>query len=394
MPVLLLIIFYILFPVLVIYLSNKYKIVRKIGPVIICYLTGLIIGNVGILPENAMEYQDMLNTIVIPLAIPLLLFSLDVRSWVKMAGKTFLSLILGLVSVLIMVFMSFFLFRERIPELWKVGGLLVGVYSGGTPNLAAIKLALNVDPDTYILTHTYDLVIGAFVLLFLITIAQKTFLLFMRPFKASDLDMAESKTDVYISEFESYDGIFSRRIFFPLLNATGLAVIIIGVSYFISKITPHYGLMKDTGTLEMTIIILGITTFGIIASLSPDINKIQKTFHAGMYFILVFCVVVSSMADLRSFSLSSWPIFVCILLAVVGALIVHGILSRIFDVDVDNFLVISTALSMSPPFVPVVAGALKNKFIIIPGLVIGIIGYAIGNYLGVLVALLLKQIAM
>jgi len=394
MPIILLILFYILFPVLVIYLSNKYKIVRKIGTVIICYLAGLIIGNVGILPENAIEYQDMLNTIVIPLAIPLLLFSLDVRSWLKMAGKTFLSLVLGLVSVLIMVFLSFLLFREKIPEFWKVGGLLVGVYSGGTPNLAAIKLALNVDPDTYILTHTYDLVIGAFVLFFLITIAQKTFLLFMRPFKTSDLDMVESKTDVYISEFESYDGIFSRRILFPLLKAIGLAVIIIGVSYLLSKITPHYGLMKDTGTLEMTIIILGITTFGIIASLSPDINKIQKTFHAGMYFILVFCVVVSSMADIRSFSLSSWPIFVCILLAVVGALIVHGILSRIFDVDVDNFLIISTALSMSPPFVPVVAGALKNKFIIIPGLVIGIIGYAIGNYLGVLVALLLKQIAM
>lgn len=394
MPVILLILFYILFPVLVIYLSNRYDIVRKIGPVIICYLTGLIIGNIGILPDNASKYQDTLNSIVIPLAIPLLLFSLDVKSWLKMAGKTFLSLILGLVSVLIMVFLSFFLFRDVIPELWKVGGLLVGVYSGGTPNLAAIKLALNVDPDTYIVAHTYDLVIGAFVLLFLITIAQKTFLLFMRPYKASDLDRMESSAEVYKSEFESYDGIFTRKIFLPLLKAIGLVAIIIGVSFLLSKITPHYGLMKDTGTMEMTIIILGITTFGIIASLSPDINKIEKTFHAGMYFILVFCVVVSSMADIRSFSLSSWPIFVCILLAVVGALIVHGILSWIFDVDVDNFLIISTALSMSPPFVPVVAGALKNKFIIIPGLVIGIIGYAIGNYLGVLVALLLKQITV
>jgi uncharacterized membrane protein len=176
--------------------------------------------------------------------------------------------------------------------------------------------------------------------------------------------------------------------------AIGLVVVIIGVSFLLSKIPQYTGLIKDAGTLEMTIIILGITTFGIIASLSPYINKIEKTFHAGMYFILVFCVVVSSMADIRSFSLSSWPIFVCILLAVVGALILHGILSWIFNVDVDNFLIISTALSMSPPFVPVVAGALKNKFIIIPGLVIGILGYAIGNYLGVMVALLLKQMTL
>ena len=346
------------------------------------------------MPDNVSKYQDMLNSIVIPVAIPLLLFSLNVKSWLRMAGKTFLSLILGLVSVLIMVFLSFFLFRDTMPGLWKVGGLLVGVYSGGTPNLAAIKLALDIDPDIYIVTHTYDLVIGAFVLLFLITIAQKTFLLFMKPFKTTDLNGIESKTDVYMNEFESYDGIFTRPILVPLLKALGLVVLIIGASFLLSKIPQLTGLVKDTGTLEMTIIILGITTFGIIASLLPAINKIEKTFHAGMYFILIFCVVVSSMADIRSFSFSSWPLFVCILLAVVGALLVHGILSWIFNVDVDNFLIISTALSMSPPFVPVVAGALKNKFIIIPGLVIGIIGYAVGNYLGVLVALLLKQMTL
>ena len=38
---------------------------------------------------------------------------------------------------------------------------------------------------------------------------------------------------------------------------------------------------------------------------------------------------------------------------------------------------------MSPPFVPVIAAALKNKEIVVSGLIIGIIGYAIGNYLGV-----------
>ncbi len=96
------------------------------------------------------------------------------------------------------------------------------------------------------------------------------------------------------------------------------------------------------------------------------------------------------MADIRSFNLESWPILVYIVIAVPGALMLHALLSKIFNVDVDNFLVISTALSMSPPFVPVVAGALKNREIIIPGLVVGIIGYALGNYLGVLIGLILK----
>jgi uncharacterized membrane protein len=47
-------------------------------------------------------------------------------------------------------------------------------------------------------------------------------------------------------------------------------------------------------------------------------------------------------------------------------------------------------LSNSPPFVPVVAAAMRNKEVVVPGMIIGVIGYAIGNYLGVAIAYLLK----
>ena len=106
---------------------------------------------------------------------------------------------------------------------------------------------------------------------------------------------------------------------------------------------------------------------------------------------LVFCLVFASMADISMFSMESMPLLVYILLAVPGALLWHGILSRIFKVDVDNFLIISVALSMSPPFVPVVASSLKNREIILPGLIIGLVGYALGNYIGILMGLLIQS---
>ena len=40
---------------------------------------------------------------------------------------------------------------------------------------------------------------------------------------------------------------------------------------------------------------------------------------------------------------------------------------------------------------PVVVSKLKNKEILISGLVTGIIGYAIGNYLGIGIAMLFKS---
>jgi uncharacterized membrane protein len=70
----------------------------------------------------------------------------------------------------------------------------------------------------------------------------------------------------------------------------------------------------------------------------------------------------------------------------VGSLIMQAILCKIFKVDTDTFLITSSAAIMSVPFIPVIAGALKNREILLPGFAAAILGYAIGNYLGIIVA--------
>jgi uncharacterized membrane protein len=73
-----------------------------------------------------------------------------------------------------------------------------------------------------------------------------------------------------------------------------------------------------------------------------------------------------------------------------GSLFIHILLSKIFKIDADTTMTTSVALICSPPFVPVIGGGLKNSKVIIPGLTVGIIGYALGNYLGAIVAELLS----
>jgi len=383
----LLVAFYLLFPVLVIWLGHNYSIIRKIASIVICYIAGLVVGNIGILPDGLESMHDILTSLTVPLAIPLLLFSEDIRKWIKMARQTFISLLLGILSVTIMVVIGYFIFRSNITDCWKISGMLIGVYTGGTPNLAAIATMLDVSDETYILTNTADLIIGAVVLLFLLTYAQRFFLLFMRPFKSPDGVEFRNHTDEMVNEFESYEGFFTKPVFRSLLKGFGLTILIFAVGGGLSFLFP-----KNNQTV---VAILVITTLGLVASTFPNINKIKKTFQLGMYFILVFSLVVSSMADLSQMFNSEnttflFSIFMYILIAVVGSLLLHALLSWIFKIDVDNFLITSVALSMSPPFVPVVAAALKNKIIVISGLIIGIIGYAIGNYLGVLVAYALR----
>jgi uncharacterized membrane protein len=145
------------------------------------------------------------------------------------------------------------------------------------------------------------------------------------------------------------------------------------------------------GISQMVVVILTITTLAILGSLIPWLNRIEKTFQLGMYFILVFSFVVSSMADLAIiFSIGFLGLFLYVLYAYFGTLILHLILSRIFKVNADDFLITTTAFVFSPPFVPVVAAAMKNKDVIITGITVGILGYVLGNYLGVGLGYFLK----
>lgn len=371
--------FFILAPVVILYLEHYFSIMKKIGAVLICYAVGLIIGNAGILPEGAAKYQELMTNLTIPLALPLILFSMDIRSWFSQAATAMKSLLLGLFTVILMVVAGFYLFRDQLPENWKVAGMLVAIYTGGTPNLAAMKTALNVDQELYIMTHTYELALGALYLVFILSVGQRVFLTFLRPFKKAEVTGAPENLD---EAFDSYRGILLKKNFFPVLAAFVLSVGITGVSFLLSRLFP-----ADFSTAA---IILLITTFGIGFSFIPRVKEIKMTFQAGMYLILIFCLVVASMADIRQLADISFSLFWYVGLAMFGSHILHALLARVFRLDADTVIISGSALICSPPFVPVIAGALKNREVILTGLIIGIAGYAVGNYVGVFLAYLLR----
>ena len=248
------ILLYFLFPAFILFLANRLAIIHKIGIVVICYIFGLILGNVNIIPESISGIQGDLMGVTILLGIPLVLFSENVVKWARMARTTFISLLLGVVSVVIFVFVGFFIFRERIPEIWKISGMMIGVYTGGTPNLAAIARGLNVDEELYILTHTVELAVGALVLLFLITGAKPFFSLFMKPYHR-DERFSEREAALTVSDFESYAGFFSRSSLPGLAKALGITLVIFALGYGITFL--FEGDAKDTAA------ILTVTTLGL-----------------------------------------------------------------------------------------------------------------------------------
>lgn len=405
----LLIIIYVFIPVLIIFLCNKYQVLNKIGAVILAYIIGIVLGHVGILPRpgeflekmlqsggkpSVMELehwvqnglisskeflgykifklQDLLTSIAIPVALPLLLFSLNIRNWVRMSGKTFLSMLLAIVGAVFFIVLGYHVFGSDIDNSKNIAGMLVGLYTGGTPNLASLKEMLGVDAETYIITHTYDTVVSVVYLLFIISIGKYIFRSFMKPYPKR---MGDSSGENNSFSEKAYSGFFSKESLKDLAIALGIALVILIISGALALMVPPESLML--------VVILSITTLSIAVSFIPFVNRLKKTFEFGMYFIIVFSLVVASMADIHKLVNISADLFLYITFVVFGSFVLHALLCKLFKVDADTFMVTSTALICSPPFVPMVAEPLGNKEVIVSGLTVGIVGYAIGNYLGV-----------
>jgi len=282
-----------------------------------------------------------------------------------------------MLSVLAMVVLGYALFHDTNKELWKISGMLVGVYTGGTPNLASLKLMLGVDENTYLLTHTYDMILSGFYLLFLLLLGQKLFGFILPAFTGKREESSKNEKDSNAKQTNSK----------PLKNGVLLTVssiIIVAVSAGAGSLMPE--------SLMMATVMLLITSLGMLGSAIPALRSAPQGFNLGMYFILVFSVAVSSMVNIGEMLHASPQLIYYITLVVFGSLILHVGLAYFFKLDAEIVMVSSTALICSPPFVPVIAGALNNRALVLPGLSIGIIGYAVGNYLGFLVASFLHWI--
>jgi uncharacterized membrane protein len=380
----LLVLFYLVSPAIILYLCKKYPFLDKFGAVGIAYVLGLLIGNVGLLDVTAKTIQENLTQVTIPLALPLLLFSVNLKQWARLAGKTFLSMLLGIIAIVTAIVIGYYMFRYQINDSWKIAGMLTGVYLGATFNMAAIKMALGVNDEVFGVVNAYDILVCGVYFVFIITIAQR---LLNKILPAFSKNVTDEGINPQIEEnydgWDSYHGIFTRPVFIPLLKAFGTAVLILVTALGISKIIPSQ-------TFTTGIIILGITSLSILASLIPGLNKIKKTFQSGMYLILIFCVVVGSMADVTKFANTSIYLLYYVTFVIFVSLFLHVVLAWIFKVDSDTLIISSSAMIFSPPFVPAIANALHNKEIILSGLTVGIIGYSIGNYIGIGLAYLLR----
>ena len=365
------------FPALAVYGANRNKALEWLSPVVLCYLFGIILGNIpGWTPDT--ELANTVTEATVLLAIPLLLFSTDFPKWLRMAPKAVLSFGLATLSVMVVAAATTVVLSNQDPETWKMAGMTVGVYTGGTPNMSAIGLALEVTDEKFVLVNGADVVLSAVYLLFLMTIAQRVLLRFLPAFQRTETE----------GEAPHASGMEADPL--PALKTKPRAVAgAIGLSVLVAGVTVGVVSLFDD-SLPIAPVILSITTLGIALSFVPRIRNLTGTYETGQYLLLIFAVAIGTLANIREMVDAFSTVFVFVAIVLGASILLHYLLAALFRIDADTVLITSTAAVFGPAFVGPIAAVLKNREIVVSGLTTGVVGYAVGNYAGLAIAYLLQ----
>lgn len=361
------VIFYLLMPFFITKLLNKWKKLSFLSPILLCYVVGIVLGNLNFISLDK-QLAFSLSEYSVPLAIPLILFATDFKSWFGLARKTILSFFLVIIAAMGSALLGGYIFSGLVDEYWKISGMLVGVYTGGTPNLMAIGMGLKVNEGTLILTNTADAILGGIYFLFLVTGAKWVTGKFLPAFTRTSVAPQAAATKEQINQW-------------GLVSAVLLSLVIVGISVGTS--------LLFTGQIEVSIVMLMLTTLGIAASFLRKVREIPGTYEAGQYVLLVFSLALGVNINLSELVASSSGVFMYTAFVMTSAIIIHFVLAYFLRIDADTTIITSTAGIFGPAFIGSVAEGINNREVIVPGLTCGLVGYALGNYLGFAIAWLL-----
>lgn len=237
------------------------------------------------------------------------------------------------------------------------------------------------------MVNSYDIIISFLYFVFLFSIGIR---LFRRMYGEQDKvlsaeNKAEIEEHIRLAEQNPYLRLWSRKGVLQLGKMLLYTLAIVAVSAGVALLMPDGWFM--------VVFILLLTTLSVACSFIPKVRALDLSYDVGMYLIYIFSITIASMADFSNLDLAGGANQLAFMsVAVFISLFIHSLFCRLMRVDADSMMISSVAFINSPPFVPMASAAMQNKRALVTGLGVGIVGYAIGNHFGVLMAELLSRL--
>jgi uncharacterized membrane protein len=363
---------------------SKKKIFHRLGSSLIIILSAAIIANAGLIPSahNAPPLYSGIFEYAAILGIFFLLLDVRLKD-LKLAGLPMLTMFLiGSLSTVTGVVAGYYLISPQhhgIAHANAVAGMYTGTYSGGSANLNAVAIEYGVNKDGVLFAaiNAVDNIVGT--IWIMLTLILPVIIQRLIPRKRTIPPEISSLSDEELRDKLSLGAAKMTITDFALLLTLGFG------SFLLSALLATY--------VPQIPSILTITTLALIWAQVPFVQKLKGSNVLGYLLILIFLAVIGAYCDLNALS-HSGEIAITLLLWVATMILIHGVfiflIGGLLKQDWDIIAIASNANVGGTATAAVCATSLGRTDLQLPGLLAGSLGNAIGTYLGIMVAELLK----
>ncbi|MBN1418811.1 MAG: DUF819 family protein [Planctomycetes bacterium] len=359
-----------------------WRVFKVLPPLVFIYLVPIALSNTSVIPVESTAYT-FLSDSILPLFLVLLLMNIDVGTALRVMGRGIAVMLLGTAGVVVGAVVSFAIVGRGLgPDAWKGFGALAGSWIGGTGNMSAVSVALELDPRS--LDFGYAVVADHVVYLIWLPLllASKNLAGWFGRF-AGVPDGRLAAIERAAETIGADTGRIEMRHYL-YLAAIGFAVT--ALSTWIASPIPPVPPVLSAGTYK----ILLVTVFGIGLSFTGA-RSIPGSQPLGTALVYLFVARMGASADLSKLDASViWFLAGAFLwIAIHGAFLIAG--ARLLRVDVHTAAIASAANIGGAASAPIVA-AYHRPALVPVSVLMALIGYAIGNPAAILAAFLCERL--
>lgn len=380
---------------LAIFLEQRYSWASKVTGCILALTFTLILSNLKIIPTEAPVY-DAVWGYVVPLAVPMLLFNADIKKIGRDSGRVLIIYLLSGIGTILGGFVAYFALKNAIPALNDIVPMFVGTYTGGSVNFVAMSQQYKVPGATVSAALVADNLLMA--LYFFSLMALPTMAVIKKYYKMPLVNALEEQSEsdkeankTMAAKYWGAKEISLKDIAFTV----ALSFVIVAVSDKLA--TVFEGLFKGEGAVSAILggllgnkYLLMTTITMIIASVFPkQISSIRGSQEIGTFLIYLFFAVIGAPASIGLILRESPLLLVFALIVVLINLVISLIFGKLFKFNIEEIIIASNANVGGPTTAAAMAVSKGWTELIVPALLVGTLGYVIGNYYGILSGILL-----
>lgn len=329
-------------------------------------------------PKQKVEVYELVFNYFIPISIPMMLMGSNINRIIREGGKLLIAFLVGALGVILGSFVAYFLINLG-PDSGNVAGVISATLIGGSMNFIATGEIMNFSTHPlFSATIAVDNFAANAYILLMFAVPSMKFLsrFFVKP-------KAENQSAAVKSMTEETYPVTMERIALSIL----IAVVIAASGTLISE------LIQKIYETRMSMSILMITILAVLtANLFPKhLKKLEDTAYAiGLWMMYIFLGVIGASTNLIDMLQVGPAVLGFYLIIMLFHFVFLVSLAKIFKFDVYEVIISSSANIMGPSVAAPMAASLGQKKLITPAILVGILGYVIGTFIGVSIAMALS----